>query len=179
MQRISKKRLASQYVSSLSRSSVPQLAPQIRSKSPSGQASSQISAFVPFNVRLPSNPHRSHGLNDHRLVYAAISSISLSLIATAIDACFDFGSNLFLYLIHRKAEKMDTNKWPVGGARLETIGNIVYGTFLTRLFQVSCPHSRPKVPCSLLSQTSPTPCTNVCTEWPRSTSSSSSSPFRH
>ncbi|KAI9570122.1 CDF manganese transporter [Boletus coccyginus] len=61
-------------------------------------------------------------------LYAAISSISLSLIATAIDACFDFGSNLFLYLIHRKAEKMDTNKWPVGGARLETIGNIVYGT---------------------------------------------------
>ncbi|KAF8559898.1 CDF manganese transporter [Imleria badia] len=60
-------------------------------------------------------------------LYAAISSISLSLIATGIDACFDVGSNLFLYLIHRKAEKMDINKWPVGGARLETIGNIVYG----------------------------------------------------
>lgn len=23
---------------------------------------------------------------------------------------------------------MDVNKWPVGGARLETIGNVVYGT---------------------------------------------------
>ena len=22
---------------------------------------------------------------------------------------------------------MDANKWPVGGARLETIGNVVYG----------------------------------------------------
>jgi hypothetical protein len=22
---------------------------------------------------------------------------------------------------------MDVNKWPVGGARLETIGNVVYG----------------------------------------------------
>ena len=28
---------------------------------------------------------------------------------------------------------MDTNKWPVGGARLETIGNIVYGDLLFHL----------------------------------------------
>ena len=33
-----------------------------------------------------------------------------------------------LYWLHRKAVTMDVNKWPVGGARLETIGNIVYGT---------------------------------------------------
>lgn len=29
---------------------------------------------------------------------------------------------------------MDNNKWPVGGARLETIGNIVYGMPLLSLF---------------------------------------------
>ncbi|RDB29469.1 Metal tolerance protein 3 [Hypsizygus marmoreus] len=60
-------------------------------------------------------------------MYAAISSGSLSLLATGIDSVFDIGSNILLFWLHRKAEKLDINKWPVGGARLETIGNIVYG----------------------------------------------------
>ncbi|KAJ7155897.1 CDF-like metal transporter [Mycena crocata] len=60
-------------------------------------------------------------------LYAAISSLSLSLLATGIDAVFDIGSNLLLFWLHKKAEKLDSNAWPVGGARLETIGNIVYG----------------------------------------------------
>ncbi|KAH7930436.1 CDF manganese transporter [Leucogyrophana mollusca] len=63
-------------------------------------------------------------------LYAAVSAVSLSLIATGIDATFDFGSNVFLYLIHKQAMQMDVNKWPVGGARLETIGNIVYGSLM-------------------------------------------------
>lgn len=61
-------------------------------------------------------------------VYAAISSVSLSLLATGIDSVFDIGSNILLFWLHRKAAGLDGNKWPVGGARLETIGNIVYGT---------------------------------------------------
>ncbi|KAL0955440.1 hypothetical protein HGRIS_001683 [Hohenbuehelia grisea] len=60
-------------------------------------------------------------------LYAAISSLSLSLFATCIDSIFDPGSNLLLFWLHKKANKLDHNKWPVGGARLETIGNIVYG----------------------------------------------------
>ncbi|KAG8219383.1 CDF manganese transporter [Butyriboletus roseoflavus] len=64
-------------------------------------------------------------------LYAAISATSLSLIATGIDACFDLGSNVFLYLINKKAEKMDVDKWPVGGARLENIGNIIYGSLMS------------------------------------------------
>ncbi|KAF7307230.1 Metal tolerance protein 3 [Mycena indigotica] len=60
-------------------------------------------------------------------LYAAISSLSLSLLATAIDAVFDIGSNILLFWLHRKAENLDSTEWPVGGARLETIGNIVYG----------------------------------------------------
>ncbi|KAJ7492279.1 CDF-like metal transporter [Mycena latifolia] len=60
-------------------------------------------------------------------LYAAISSLSLSLLATGIDAIFDIGSNILLFWLHKKAEKLDGNAWPVGGARLETIGNIVYG----------------------------------------------------
>jgi len=60
-------------------------------------------------------------------LYAAISAKSLSLIATGIDSVFDIGSNVLLVYIHRKSARLDLNKWPVGGARLESIGNIVYG----------------------------------------------------
>jgi divalent metal cation (Fe/Co/Zn/Cd) transporter len=65
-------------------------------------------------------------------VYGAISSASLSLLATGIDSVFDVGSNFLLYYINYKSSRMDANKWPVGGARLETIGNVVYG--MTYLF---------------------------------------------
>ncbi|KAF9245649.1 CDF manganese transporter [Melanogaster broomeanus] len=58
-------------------------------------------------------------------LYAAISAVSLSLIATGIDACFDFGSNLFLYLMHKKAMRMDHNKWPVGGASMSSVNLVV------------------------------------------------------
>lgn len=60
-------------------------------------------------------------------MYAAISSLSLSLLATGIDSVFDIGSNVLLVWLNRKASSLDVNKWPVGGSRLETIGNIVYG----------------------------------------------------
>ncbi|KAK7063925.1 hypothetical protein R3P38DRAFT_3382642 [Favolaschia claudopus] len=64
-------------------------------------------------------------------LYAAVSSLSLSLLATAIDAIFDIGSNILLFWLHKKADKLNANDWPVGGARLETIGNIVYGFLFT------------------------------------------------
>ncbi|KAK7435519.1 hypothetical protein VKT23_019641 [Stygiomarasmius scandens] len=64
-------------------------------------------------------------------MYAAVSSSSLSLLSTGIDSVFDIGSNVVLYWLHRKSKKLDTNKWPVGGARLETIGNIVYGSLMS------------------------------------------------
>ncbi len=53
--------------------------------------------------------------------------MSLSLLATGIDSVFDIGSNVVLFWLHLKADKLDVNKWPVGGARLENIGNIIYG----------------------------------------------------
>ena len=59
-----------------------------------------------------------------------MSSASLSLLATSVDAFFDFSSNVVLYWLHRKALSLDTSAWPVGGARLETIGNIVYGAYM-------------------------------------------------
>lgn len=68
-----------------------------------------------------------------QLVYAAISSGSLSLLATAIDSVFDIGANGLLFWLHRKASSMDVNRWPVGGSRLETIGNVIYGRFMILL----------------------------------------------
>ena len=72
-------------------------------------------------------------------MYAAISSGSLSFLATAMDSIFDPASNLILGWLHRKAHKLDPSKWPVGGTRLETVGNVVYGAQAQRLF-----HSVPK-----------------------------------
>ncbi|KAF8307180.1 hypothetical protein DL93DRAFT_2088238 [Clavulina sp. PMI_390] len=63
-------------------------------------------------------------------LYATASSGSLSILATGIDSAFDVGSNILLFYIHRKAENLDHNKWPVGGSRLETIGDIVYGSLM-------------------------------------------------
>ncbi|KAK0213898.1 hypothetical protein IW262DRAFT_1300690 [Armillaria fumosa] len=50
-------------------------------------------------------------------VYAAISSVSLSIPSRNLHRF------RFRYRLHLKVEKLDTNKWPVGSARLE---NIVY-----------------------------------------------------
>ncbi|KAK0550010.1 hypothetical protein OC846_003844 [Tilletia horrida] len=59
-------------------------------------------------------------------LYAAVSSLSLSLFATAADSVFDPFANLVLNWLHRKSKSVDETKWPIGGARFETIGNIVY-----------------------------------------------------
>ncbi|KDN52511.1 hypothetical protein K437DRAFT_254095 [Tilletiaria anomala UBC 951] len=59
-------------------------------------------------------------------LYAAISSLSLSLFATAADSVFDPFANLVLNWLHRKASNVDERKWPIGGSRFESIGNIVY-----------------------------------------------------
>ncbi|KZO94089.1 CDF manganese transporter [Calocera viscosa TUFC12733] len=63
-------------------------------------------------------------------IYAAASSASLSLLATGIDSVFDIGSNVMLFWLHKKAMTLDLNKWPVGGNRLETIGNVIYGSLM-------------------------------------------------
>lgn len=59
-------------------------------------------------------------------LYAAISSLSLSLFATAADSIFDPFANLALNFIHRKSVRIDERKWPAGGSRFENVGNCVY-----------------------------------------------------
>ncbi|KAJ7712420.1 CDF-like metal transporter [Mycena metata] len=61
-------------------------------------------------------------------IYAAVSSLSLSFFATAIDAVFDPLANLVLNYCHRKAISADPRRYPSGGSRLETIGDIVYAS---------------------------------------------------
>ncbi|SNX85179.1 related to mitochondrial Fe2+ transporter MMT1 and related transporters (cation diffusion facilitator superfamily) [Melanopsichium pennsylvanicum] len=63
-------------------------------------------------------------------LYAAISSLSLSLFATAADSVFDPFANLVLNWLHRKSENVDDRKWPIGGSRFEPIGNITYAALM-------------------------------------------------
>ncbi|KAI0445437.1 cation efflux family-domain-containing protein [Xylaria telfairii] len=59
-------------------------------------------------------------------LYAAITSISLSLFTTAADSVFDPFSNLTLILTHRAVKRVDPNRFPSGKARLENVGNIAF-----------------------------------------------------
>ncbi|KAK7022029.1 hypothetical protein VNI00_017062 [Paramarasmius palmivorus] len=59
-------------------------------------------------------------------LYAAISSLSLSFFATAADSIFDPGANYVLNWLHHRSQRVDPHRYPGGGARLTTIGNIVY-----------------------------------------------------
>ncbi|PWZ03677.1 hypothetical protein BCV70DRAFT_197881 [Testicularia cyperi] len=63
-------------------------------------------------------------------LYAAVSSLSLSLFATAADSVFDPFANLVLNWLHRKSERVDERKWPIGGSRFEPIGNITYAALM-------------------------------------------------
>jgi len=63
-------------------------------------------------------------------IYAAVTASSIALLASAIESIFDVTSNVVLYYTHKKASHLDVEKWPIGGSRLLTIGNIAYGTIL-------------------------------------------------
>ncbi|ORX40607.1 cation efflux family-domain-containing protein [Kockovaella imperatae] len=52
-------------------------------------------------------------------LYAAISSGSLALFASCIDAV-DPVANLILYMAHRASDRAEEKKWPVRGSRFET-----------------------------------------------------------
>ncbi|GJN94228.1 hypothetical protein Rhopal_007302-T1 [Rhodotorula paludigena] len=59
-------------------------------------------------------------------LYAAISSLSLSIFGTAIDSVFDPAANLILWWCHRQSDRVDLMKYPSGGSKFESIGDIVY-----------------------------------------------------
>lgn len=59
-------------------------------------------------------------------IYAATSSLSLSLFTTMADSLFDPMSNITLLLSNRAMERVDGRRFPSGKARIETVGNIVF-----------------------------------------------------
>ncbi|GAA5882748.1 hypothetical protein JCM3774_003254 [Rhodotorula dairenensis] len=59
-------------------------------------------------------------------LYAALSSLSLSIFGTACDSVFDPLANFVLLWCHKKAANVDYRKYPSGGSKFETIGDIVY-----------------------------------------------------
>jgi divalent metal cation (Fe/Co/Zn/Cd) transporter len=64
-------------------------------------------------------------------LYAAASSVSLSLFTTMADALFDPLSNVTLILSNRAVNRVDPRKFPSGKARIETAGNIVFCFLMT------------------------------------------------
>ncbi|KAH6688259.1 hypothetical protein F5X68DRAFT_168047 [Plectosphaerella plurivora] len=64
-------------------------------------------------------------------MYAAISTGSLALFATATDAFMDFVSSLVMLTTSRMASRPSVYKYPVGRTRIETIGIILFCCLMT------------------------------------------------
>ncbi|KAI0887820.1 cation efflux family-domain-containing protein [Annulohypoxylon maeteangense] len=64
-------------------------------------------------------------------LYAAISTGSLSLFATAADAFMDLVSSFVMLITSRMAARASIYKYPVGRTRIETIGIILFCALMT------------------------------------------------
>ncbi|KAL8392899.1 hypothetical protein RB595_002913 [Gaeumannomyces hyphopodioides] len=64
-------------------------------------------------------------------LYAAISTGSLSLFATAADAFMDLVSSFVMLITSRLAARPSIYKYPVGRTRIETIGIILFCALMT------------------------------------------------
>ena len=64
-------------------------------------------------------------------MYAAISTGSLSLFATAADAFMDLVSSVVMLVTSRMAARPSVYKFPVGRTRIETIGVILFCCLMT------------------------------------------------
>jgi cation diffusion facilitator family transporter len=64
-------------------------------------------------------------------IFGAVSSGSLSLFTTMVDAVFDPLSNVTLIVCNRAVRKVDSRRFPSGKARIETVGNIMFCFLMT------------------------------------------------
>jgi hypothetical protein len=64
-------------------------------------------------------------------MYAAVSTGSLSLFATAADAFMDLVSSVVMLITSRMAVRPSVYKYPVGRTRIETIGIIMFCCLMT------------------------------------------------
>lgn len=64
-------------------------------------------------------------------IYAAVTTLSLSLFVTMAESCCEAVSNIGLDYLHRKSKKLDDSpRWPAGAARLGNAGNICFAFVL-------------------------------------------------
>ncbi|KAG9600347.1 hypothetical protein KCU77_g3458, partial [Aureobasidium melanogenum] len=60
-------------------------------------------------------------------IYAAVSTLSLSLFVTMAESCCEAISNIGLNYLHRKSRKLGGSvRWPAGADRLSNAGNICF-----------------------------------------------------
>ncbi|KAK5999979.1 hypothetical protein QM012_005067 [Aureobasidium pullulans] len=60
-------------------------------------------------------------------IYAAVSTLSLSLFVTMAESCCEAISNIGLNYLHRKSKKLGGSiRWPAGAERLSNAGNICF-----------------------------------------------------
>jgi divalent metal cation (Fe/Co/Zn/Cd) transporter len=60
-------------------------------------------------------------------VYAAVTTLSLSLFVTMAESCCEAVSNIGLNYLHRKSKKLSGSpRWPAGAGRLGNAGNICF-----------------------------------------------------
>ncbi|EEP80306.1 conserved hypothetical protein [Uncinocarpus reesii 1704] len=64
-------------------------------------------------------------------MYAAVSTGSLSLFATAADAFMDLVSSIVMLITSRMAARPKPHKYPVGRRRIETMGIILFCALMT------------------------------------------------
>lgn len=60
-------------------------------------------------------------------IYAAVTTLSLSLFVTMAESCCEAASNIGLNHLHRKSKKLSGSpRWPAGAGRLGNAGNICF-----------------------------------------------------
>lgn len=59
-------------------------------------------------------------------IYAAVSTLSLSLFVTMAESCCEAISNIGLNYLHRRSKKLGGARWPAGADRLSNAGNICF-----------------------------------------------------
>jgi hypothetical protein len=60
-------------------------------------------------------------------IYAAVTTLSLSLFVTMAESCCEAASNIGLEYLHRRSKRLSGSpRWPAGAERLGNAGNICF-----------------------------------------------------
>ncbi|KAK3945640.1 cation efflux family-domain-containing protein [Diplogelasinospora grovesii] len=99
-----------------------------------GEEANAIEQDARYRLKIKFAVYASFGVNFCLFViqmYAAVSTGSLSLFATAADAFMDLVSSFVMLITSRLAARPSVYKYPVGRTRIETIGIILFCALMT------------------------------------------------